>query len=492
MPHVDEGQLHAYLDRGPGAATESEWATFESHLALCEDCQGRLEEARRIRDRAHEILASVGPAEVAVPPFESLVARSNAGGDSGGGSSGGASGGASRQLGPGDALKRKWRSGNFPLAWAATIMVAVGAGWMARQVTMSSSEFDSLAKRPAAESVVESAETQPAIGGLESVDRLEAKVDDELAGGRLNEANNQELRVADGTQEAPAAPSNRALPSEVGADLKDAADQRAAAKSVVVTEVELAQAGVGEARAGEAGAGERAQRQAEVEPEDSRSRAEAQRRDAIAQVDVDNQRKAGDDASGVVAREADVAAPEADVAAREAGDAAREADAPAVGAVARNVAPEEETPAADNAALGCYELDVEWGETEAPPLPARLRLLAAAVTPDPSGGEYFREAPGVRAYELGRVSDSESPPGYWVPLGTDSVIVRVLGEVALVELRLEVADGELNGTAHAMSPDFADSGRAAAEGLAANPGPAPATAAAGSARGRGIDCPGVD
>ncbi len=490
MPHVDEGQLHAYLDRGPGDATASDLATFESHIAVCEDCQGRLEEARRLRDRAHEILARGGPGDIEVPPFEELLARSAGealGSDAsdteatdGGASDGGATdGGIVGGGGPTATLKRRWRSGNFPLAWAATVMIAVGAGWMARQVTMSSSEFGELTQRPAAEVLTESAETpaqpaatirepaatQTALTGQESLDRLEAKVDDQAAGRRAN--------VADDRNQA--------------ADLADGADQRVAAKSVV-TEVE-AEAGAQMAEAGaqiaEAGAGDRARRQAEAAAPEPGARAEVERRDGA---DEEAAREAAREPAPLVARDAIVAQADADNQ-RKAGDG----EVDAVGGLARRVAPEDAVPAAGHAALGCYALDVDWSQAGAPPLPARIQLLAVATSPDPSGGEYFRDEAVGRTYELSAVPASASRSAYWLPFGTDSLLVRLAGDGGLVEFRLQVTDGELSGVAHAMAPALAGAGEVRNAAAAADaPMGAPVAEGQGAVRGRSIDCSDVD
>ena len=454
MPHVAEGQLHAYLDRGPGDATASEWTAFESHLTQCEDCQGRLDEARRLRDRAQEILASVGPAHIDVPLFESLVARSV----------GAESGEASRESGG----RRGWRSGNFPLAWAATIMVAVGAGWMARQVTISSNEFGSLATRPAAQVLSESADapgepakTETAIAGQESLDRLEAKVDmdDEVAGRRANEVTN----------------ANAELPANRAAGLSNEADQRAAAKSVVVAE-------------GEAEAGDRARRQAEAAAADPGALAEAERRDgadeeaareplpvtrdAVAQVEADNQRKV----------------PETKVAVG--------------GAIALQPFPANAVSAEGHAAPGCYALSVDWSQAGAaaarsgalagapagapagtPALPARIELLAEAVTADPSGGDYFRDDGVVRAYELSADPGFAAAPAYWLPFGADSVLIRLEGEAGVTELRLQLIDGELSGVAQVLAP---------AEAGAPDAAHAPDAVEQGRVQGRAIDCDTTD
>ena len=45
MPHVLEGQLHAYLD-GALAPSDPQFAEIEAHLAGCADCRARLEHER--------------------------------------------------------------------------------------------------------------------------------------------------------------------------------------------------------------------------------------------------------------------------------------------------------------------------------------------------------------------------------------------------------------------------------------------------------------
>ncbi|MEW5930195.1 MAG: zf-HC2 domain-containing protein [Gemmatimonadota bacterium] len=106
MRHVDEGLLHAWLDGEraalePGAADE-----VRRHLAGCGECRARLEEARGLRDRAEALLRGGDPAgmEVDVPPFEALAAR------------------------PAPARHGRGRM----LAWAASLALALGAGWLAR------------------------------------------------------------------------------------------------------------------------------------------------------------------------------------------------------------------------------------------------------------------------------------------------------------------------------------------------------------------------
>jgi hypothetical protein len=99
MSHVDEGTLHAYLD-GELAPVERE--RVDTHLKGCPACQARLAEERAIIERASRLLGMAAPPERAMPPL--------------------------------DQLRRPpvtWRL-RRPLAWAATVVLAVGLGWFAR------------------------------------------------------------------------------------------------------------------------------------------------------------------------------------------------------------------------------------------------------------------------------------------------------------------------------------------------------------------------
>jgi hypothetical protein len=99
MSHVDEGTLHAYLD-GELAPVERE--RVDTHLKGCPACQARLAEERAIIERASRLLGMATPPERAMPPLSQL--------------------------------RRPpviWRL-RRPLAWAATLILAVGLGWYAR------------------------------------------------------------------------------------------------------------------------------------------------------------------------------------------------------------------------------------------------------------------------------------------------------------------------------------------------------------------------
>ncbi|MFQ5702425.1 MAG: anti-sigma factor family protein [Gemmatimonadales bacterium] len=110
MSHVDRDTLNAYLD-GETESGSSEFRDLELHISACRECRAALEDERRVRDRAAKILALSGPRDIAVPPFaEVLRLRRDRVSPAG-----------VRRLG-----------GMRTVAWAATIVLAVGAGWYAR------------------------------------------------------------------------------------------------------------------------------------------------------------------------------------------------------------------------------------------------------------------------------------------------------------------------------------------------------------------------
>lgn len=101
MSHVDEGTLHAYLD---GEVTPVERARLDAHLAECAACRARLEEERGLIERAGQLLGLATPPgpDRAMPPLHQLR------------------------------HPRPWLRWRVPLAWAATVVLALGAGWYAR------------------------------------------------------------------------------------------------------------------------------------------------------------------------------------------------------------------------------------------------------------------------------------------------------------------------------------------------------------------------
>jgi len=100
MSHVDEGTLHAYLD---GELSPAERTGLEQHLPQCATCRGLLADVRALLDRSTALLASARPAERPLPPFEQ-VRR---------------------------APRRPWYL-RRSVAWAASIVLAVGLGYYLR------------------------------------------------------------------------------------------------------------------------------------------------------------------------------------------------------------------------------------------------------------------------------------------------------------------------------------------------------------------------
>jgi len=98
MLHVDDGTLHTYLD---GELAPAEAQGVDAHLAQCPACRDRLEQERALITRAGELLAMAAPPDRELPPFRA--------GD----------------LKP---PTRLWWRVRLPLAWAATIVLALGIG----------------------------------------------------------------------------------------------------------------------------------------------------------------------------------------------------------------------------------------------------------------------------------------------------------------------------------------------------------------------------
>lgn len=128
MSHVDDGTLHAYLD---GESTAVERERLEAHLAGCAACRARMEEERVLIERAGRLLGLAAPPERTAPPFHEL--------------------------------RRPRRGGGYrlPLAWAATIALAVGIGWYSRGVFWNPSQ-DPVQQQVAVETPLPAAPAEPA------------------------------------------------------------------------------------------------------------------------------------------------------------------------------------------------------------------------------------------------------------------------------------------------------------------------------------------
>jgi predicted anti-sigma-YlaC factor YlaD len=101
MSHVDEGTLHAYLD---GELPSAERAALERHLATCATCRDLLTEERALLERASALLGSARPVEHPAPPFEQVRRKPT---------------------------RAPWRV-RTSFAWAASVVVALGLGYLIR------------------------------------------------------------------------------------------------------------------------------------------------------------------------------------------------------------------------------------------------------------------------------------------------------------------------------------------------------------------------
>ncbi|HET9986510.1 MAG TPA: zf-HC2 domain-containing protein [Longimicrobiales bacterium] len=133
MSHVDEGRLHAWLDR---ALPPDERALVDAHLADCAECRARFESAQRYRARTDQLLALAAPEGVEPPAFDAIRARAL---------------GTRRAAAP-DPDRAVPAAGAVPvggaafpaarrlprtLAWAAGIIVALGLATLARTLVLS-------------------------------------------------------------------------------------------------------------------------------------------------------------------------------------------------------------------------------------------------------------------------------------------------------------------------------------------------------------------
>ena len=115
ISHVDDGQLHAYLD---GELPQAEAWRLEAHLGECPACRGRLEEQRALIARASELLALAAPPARTSPPGPLSTSWK-----------------AGAEVRP--PSQPSWR-GPVPLAWAASVVLALAAGWYLRGESPSS------------------------------------------------------------------------------------------------------------------------------------------------------------------------------------------------------------------------------------------------------------------------------------------------------------------------------------------------------------------
>ena len=126
MRHVTDGELHALLDGSLELLPAARGEEIRDHVASCSACRERLQDEEAVRQQAQSILRSTVPEEVSLPSFEEIRARADASG-------------APEADGKTLVGRRRLLQG-VPLAWAATIVVALGVGWMGGQLAQSPPE----------------------------------------------------------------------------------------------------------------------------------------------------------------------------------------------------------------------------------------------------------------------------------------------------------------------------------------------------------------
>jgi hypothetical protein len=124
MRHITDGELHIYLDGALDLLDESRGEDIREHLTHCPVCRERLQDEEQLRTRAQELLRDPPVEAGPLPAFEELRARADLGVPEGI-SEGEESEPPTKYRGPLQGL---------PLAWAATIVLALGVGWMGGQV----------------------------------------------------------------------------------------------------------------------------------------------------------------------------------------------------------------------------------------------------------------------------------------------------------------------------------------------------------------------
>ena len=78
MRHVDEGELHAWLDGALDQLGDDRASRVREHLRVCASCRETLVAEETLRARADEVLGLAAPRSIDAPPFETLVERARA------------------------------------------------------------------------------------------------------------------------------------------------------------------------------------------------------------------------------------------------------------------------------------------------------------------------------------------------------------------------------------------------------------------------------
>lgn len=201
MPHIAEGLLHAHLDGALGPDGQLQWTAAERHLEQCADCRERLEEARALRSSARGLLAGAAATATGFGPgFEALAAEAAKRREGGADSSTASPDGSSAR--PAAVRTAGWWRSTARLAWAASLVMAAGAGWLGHELLVEQGG----APRPVAETAMET----PAAAGAERR-RTDAAADavDDAAGAEAAKSGD----FAAEREERQGAPENADVPA---------------------------------------------------------------------------------------------------------------------------------------------------------------------------------------------------------------------------------------------------------------------------------------
>jgi len=188
MSHVDEGTLHAYLD---GELPSADRKTVEAHLAQCDTCRAALTEARALVERASAVLGAARPAERPAPSFEQLRRT---------------------------AKRAPWHV-RTSFAWAASIALALGVGYLLRNPTEAfvSADRQEQATKPATvaepTTVATNQEPIPAVSERKAVARVQTRGARPTAPARTDEDSRAREKAAPSNVAASADAERSAAPA---------------------------------------------------------------------------------------------------------------------------------------------------------------------------------------------------------------------------------------------------------------------------------------
>lgn len=134
MRHMDEGRLQAWLDGPAGGLSDQARSEVAAHVAGCAECAARVEALQASDARVRDLLDAVAESEGDIPDFSAVVARAR---DHGADGTPGLEPGSGPKAGPDTDGPRPRR---VAPAWAASILVALGAGWLWNEMTRTGME----------------------------------------------------------------------------------------------------------------------------------------------------------------------------------------------------------------------------------------------------------------------------------------------------------------------------------------------------------------